>query len=160
MKFGTRQGETPPPTKTASSGEISAFFGEGTEIQGDLRFKQTVRVDGRIRATIRSEGELILGPKGLIEGDITVASLTVSGRIKGNLRIKDRLEIHPGGRVEGEVLLGRPGLVVHDGGIIEAKVQMGTMKEQEAVRSAEAGARAAQGEKRVEKRAPAVAGTV
>jgi len=33
--------------------------------------------------------------------------------------------------VEGDVLLGRPGLVVHDGGIVEARVQMGTIKEGE-----------------------------
>lgn len=138
MKFGNRQGDAPKPApaKGASTGEITAFFGEGTEIQGDLKFTQTVRVDGTIRATVVSEGELVLGPKGLIEGDITVNSMSVSGRAKGNIRVKNRLEIHPGGRVEGDVLLGRPGLVVHDGGIMEAKVQMGTLKEEAASGSA------------------------
>ncbi len=154
MKFGNRQADaTTPPVKSRSSGEISAFFGEGTEIKGDLRFKETVRVDGTVRATIHSEGELIVGPKGLVEGEITVASLTISGRIKGNLRVKERLEVHPGGRVEGEVLLGRPGLVVHDGGIMEARVQMGTVKELESVRAQE-------DEKHHEKKAAAVAGSV
>ncbi len=158
MKFGNRQADvTTTPVKSRSSGEISAFFGEGTEIQGDLRFRETVRVDGTVRATIHSEGELIVGPKGLVEGEITVTSLTISGRIKGNLRVKERLEIHPGGRVEGEVLLGRPGLVVHDGGIMEARVQMGTIKELEAAR-AQAGA--GEDEERHEKKAAAIAGAV
>jgi cytoskeletal protein CcmA (bactofilin family) len=158
MKFGNRQDEMSAP-RASSSGEISAFFGEGTEIQGDLRFRETVRVDGKIRATIRSEGEIILGPKGVIEGEITVNSLSVSGRIKGNIRVKQRLEVHPGGRVEGEVLLARPGLVVHDGGILEAKIQMGTLKEQETTAADE---RPAQNnaEKRPEQRAAVAAGGV
>ncbi|HXI04645.1 MAG TPA: polymer-forming cytoskeletal protein, partial [Candidatus Saccharimonadales bacterium] len=98
-------------------------------------------------------------PKGLIEGEITVNSLSVSGRLKGNIRVKQRLEIHPGGRVEGEVLLARPGLVVHDGGILEAKIQMGTLKEQETTAPEE---RAAQrnAEKRPEQRAAVAAGGV
>ncbi len=155
MKFGNRPVDiTAPPVKTRSSGEISAFFGEGTEIQGNLRFRETVRVDGTVRATIHSEGELIVGPKGLVEGEITVAALTISGRVKGNIRVKERLEVHPGGRVEGEVLLARPGLVVHDGGIMEARVQMGTLKEGESARPPEA---SAQGQKGEEKKPAAVA---
>jgi cytoskeletal protein CcmA (bactofilin family) len=126
MKFGNRTSETAKPR----SGDVNGFFGEGIEIRGDIRFKDTIRVDGRIQATIRSEGELILGPSGVIEGEVTVGSLVVSGRVKGTLRIKGRLEIHPGGRVEGEVLLARPGLIVHEGGVVEARVQMGTVKEE------------------------------
>lgn len=135
MKFGNRTTEMKPP-----SGEMNGFFGEGIELRGDLRFKDTLRVDGRVHATVRSDGELVLGPSGIIEGEVTVGTLVVSGRIKGTLRIKERLEIHPGGRIEGEVLLGRPGLIVHEGGVIEARVQMGTVKEAVAAEP-EAGAR-------------------
>lgn len=125
MKFGGSREERPKP------GEISGFIGEGVEIEGDIQFKDTLRVDGHLRATIRGDGELVVGPTGQVEGDLTVGALCVSGRVKGTLRVKDKLEVHAGGRVEGEVLLGRPGLVVHDGGVVEAKVQMGTLKESE-----------------------------
>jgi len=111
-------------------GEITGFFAQGVEIQGEIRFKETLRVDGRIRGTVRGDGELVVGATGEVEGEIAVAVLSVSGRIKGTLRVKERLEVHEGGRVEGDVLLGRPGLVVHDGGVMEAKVQMGTVKDQ------------------------------
>jgi cytoskeletal protein CcmA (bactofilin family) len=147
MKFGNRSGEPKP-----RGGEVSGFFGEGIEIRGDLRFKETVRIDGRVNATIRSEGELVLGPSGIIEGEITVGSLSVSGRVKGTIRVKDRLEVHPGGRIEGEVLLGRPGLIVHDGGVIEAQIQMGTTKQATEPSPGMA--------KQPEKRAVAVQGTV
>jgi cytoskeletal protein CcmA (bactofilin family) len=108
---------------------MTGFIGEGVEMQGEIRFKDTLRVDGKLRATITSDGELVIGPTGEVEGEITVTAATVSGRLRGNLRIKERLEVHGGGRVEGEVLLGRPGLVVHDGGVVEATVRMGTLKD-------------------------------
>lgn len=126
MKFGNRPPEATPKPR---SGEVNGFFGEGIEIRGELRFRDTIRIDGKVAATIRSEGELVLGPSGILEGEITVGSLIVSGRVKGKVRVKEKLEVHPGGRIEGEVILGRPGLVIHDGGVIEAQIQMGTVKQ-------------------------------
>jgi len=125
MKFGKGNGESTPRT-----GEVNGFFGEGIEVRGELRFNDTVRVDGKVAASVHSEGELILGPTGVLEGDIHVGVLSVSGRVKGTLHIAERLEIHPGGRIEGEVTLARPGLIVHDGGVLEASVQMGTAKQE------------------------------
>jgi cytoskeletal protein CcmA (bactofilin family) len=111
---------------------MTGFIGEGVELLGEINFKDTLRIDGKVRARISSDGELVVGPTGEVEGEITVGAATVSGRIRGMLRVKERLEVHGGGRVEGDVLLGRPGLVVHDGGIVEARVQMGTIKDGDA----------------------------
>jgi len=111
---------------------MTGFIGEGVEMLGEINFKDTLRVDGRVRARINSDGELVVGPTGEVEGEITVGAATISGHIRGTLRVRERLEVHGGGRVEGDVLLGRPGLVVHDGGVVEARVQMGTLKEGEA----------------------------
>jgi len=135
MKFGGTSETKPRP------GEMTGFVGEGVEMQGEIAFKDTLRVDGKVRAKISSEGELVIGPTGDVEGEITVAAVTVSGRLRGTLRVKERLEVHGGGRVEGDILLGRPGLIVHDGGVVEAQIQMGTIKEEAAERPGAAGAR-------------------
>lgn len=124
MKFGSGSQDSKSRT-----GEIAGFFAEGVEIQGDLIFKDTLRVDGKLHGTIRGEGELVIGPSGEVEGEVTVTAASVSGKVKGMVRVQDRLEVHSGGKVEGDVLLGKPGLVVHDGGIMEAKLQMGTSKD-------------------------------
>jgi cytoskeletal protein CcmA (bactofilin family) len=126
MKFGSSTEARPRP------GEMTGFIGEGVELLGEITFKDTLRIDGKVRARINSDGELVVGPTGEVEGEITVGAATVSGRIRGTLRVMERLEVHGGGRVEGDVLLGRPGLVVHDGGIVEARVQMGTIREGDA----------------------------
>ena len=127
MKFGGSSEARPRP------GDMTGFIGDGVEMVGEISFKDTLRVDGIVRARITSDGELVVGPGGLVEGEITVGSASITGRIRGTIRVKERLEVHGGGRVEGDVLLGRPGLIVHDGGVVEARVQMGTITEGEGV---------------------------
>src|SRR5262245_49094754 len=121
MKFGSGSNDA-----KSRAGEITGFFAEGVEIQGDITFKNTLRVDGKIQGTIRGDGELVIGPSGEFEGEMTVMAASISGKVKGVVRVKERLEVHGGGKVEGDVLLGKPGLVVHEGGAMEAKIQMGT----------------------------------
>jgi cytoskeletal protein CcmA (bactofilin family) len=128
MKFGSGSQDS----KTRS-GDMTGFLGEGVELKGDIVFRDTLRVDGKITGTIHSDGELVVGPTGRVEADITAGSMAVSGTVRGTVRVKERLEIHTGGRVEGDVLLAQTGLVVHDGGVIEAKIQMGAEDSRESL---------------------------
>ncbi|RLB84336.1 MAG: polymer-forming cytoskeletal protein, partial [Deltaproteobacteria bacterium] len=41
--------------------EMSAFLGEGTEFEGKLSFTGSVRLDGRFKGEIFSEGTLVVG---------------------------------------------------------------------------------------------------
>ena len=44
--------------------DISGFLAEGTEIKGEIRFKDILRIDGKVGGTIVSEGELVIGENG------------------------------------------------------------------------------------------------
>ena len=105
--------------------EIRGFIGEGTSLDGVLRFEGTFRIDGRVTGTVSSTALLIVGPPGLVDVDtLEVGSLSVSGSVRGRLHVRDKLEIHAGGSVVGEVTLSRPGLLVHPGGHFDGPVHM------------------------------------
>jgi cytoskeletal protein CcmA (bactofilin family) len=104
--------------------DISGFLAEGTEIQGEVRFRDILRVDGKIRGKVISEKELVVGESGEVEAEVEVGMLSVSGKVTGNLHIKEKLEIHPRGRVVGDVTLDKPNLVIHEGGIFEGNIEM------------------------------------
>ena len=53
-------------------GKITGFFDKDTEIQGDLQFKGTFRVDGRFKGNINSQSILIIGDSGKVEADIKI----------------------------------------------------------------------------------------
>jgi cytoskeletal protein CcmA (bactofilin family) len=112
--------------------DISGFLAEGTEVQGEIRFKDVLRVDGKITGKVISERELVVGESGHVEADVEVGTLSVSGKVTGNIHVKEKLEIHPTGRVVGEVTLEKPNLVIHEGGVFEGNIDMNAGKRKDA----------------------------
>ncbi len=126
-----RRKSTEPQEDPVRPRDILGFIGEGNSLTGDLVLNGGFRVDGRIQGRISSSSTLIVGPPGVVESEeLKVQSLSVSGIVRGRLEVQERLEIRRGGRVCGEVALGRPGLFMEPGAILEATVTMGQERDE------------------------------
>ena len=110
----------------AGQDDISGFLAEGTEIKGEIRFREMMRIDGKVGGTIVSEGELVIGEMGEVEAEVRVGTLSVSGKLTGKVHAAEKIEIHPKGRVIGELTLSKANLVIHEGGVFEGTIEMGT----------------------------------
>ena len=104
--------------------DLSGFLAEGTEIKGEIRFKDMLRVDGKVSGKIVSEGELVIGENGAVEAEVSVGTLSVSGTVTGTIHAAEKVEIHPKGRVHGDMTITRANLVIHEGGVFEGKIDM------------------------------------
>lgn len=82
--------------------EINTIIGEGFEIQGELSGVKAIRIEGRVLGNVRIETAIILGEKGVIEGDLVAGSAIIFGTVKGNVQ-SSRLEIKKSGRVDGNI---------------------------------------------------------
>src|SRR5690349_6740856 len=82
--------------------EISAIIGEGYIFTGELRGSSVIRIEGKIIGNVNVEGGVILGEKGIIEGDINSKSAIVYGTVNGNIK-PTHLEIKKSGNVNGEI---------------------------------------------------------
>jgi cytoskeletal protein CcmA (bactofilin family) len=109
--------------------DISGFLAEGTEIKGEIRFKDILRIDGKVGGTIVSEGELVIGETGEVDAEVRVGTLSVSGRLTGKVHATEKVEIHAKGRVVGDMNLASPNLVIHEGGVFEGTIEMGSKGE-------------------------------
>ncbi|HEY6974645.1 MAG TPA: polymer-forming cytoskeletal protein, partial [Chitinophagaceae bacterium] len=49
--------------------EISAIIGEGYVFTGELQGSAVIRIEGKIVGNVNVEGGVVLGEKGVIEGD-------------------------------------------------------------------------------------------
>lgn len=103
-------------------GNLNGFLDAGSRLEGRLHFEDTFRVDGQISGTIESEGDLIVGAGGEVDGEILVGRLFVSGVVRGVVRTKRLVEITAKGRVFAD--LHTPALVVEDGGYLEGHCSM------------------------------------
>ena len=90
MKFGKSiQLNTPS--------DIRGFLGEGTDITGEVKFTEILRVDGNISGKVISEsGTLLIGDRGHIKATIEAGSVSVSGIVEGTITAKTKVEIQIG----------------------------------------------------------------
>ena len=58
------------PVIPVSANKIDTIIGEKTRVEGTLHTQDTTRIDGRIKGEAISDGYLIIGENGYVEGDI------------------------------------------------------------------------------------------
>jgi len=108
--------------RTEAMGKVSGFIDKDTEITGDVKFKDSFRIDGKFKGKILSGGSLIVGETGDVEADIEAESISINGKIKGSLNAKDRIEIFSLGRVTGKIVA--PKLIIEEGAFFQGACQM------------------------------------
>jgi cytoskeletal protein CcmA (bactofilin family) len=102
--------------------EIIAFLGKDTEFEGKLSFSGTVRIDGRFKGEILTEGVLIVGESAVMESEVRVSRIIVSGEIRGNIFAEEKIEILKPGRVFGNIQA--PLVVIEEGVVFEGNCRM------------------------------------
>lgn len=122
--FGKRFMKT--ASEAASSNELNAFLGAGTEYTGRLDFVGTVRIDGVFHGEITSDGTLVLGKEAVIEGQVRVGTLSSNGRISGDVEVKGKAVLQRNAVLIGS--LKTPALVVEEGAVIEGGIEMSSLR--------------------------------
>lgn len=107
----------------SASGGLTAFIDQGSEFEGKLSFRDTVRIDGRFHGEITSENTLIVGESGEIDAEIRSKTVVVSGTVHGNVTAEAKVVLHKSARVEGDIQT--PSIVVEEGAMITGKISMG-----------------------------------
>jgi cytoskeletal protein CcmA (bactofilin family) len=106
----------------SGSGGLSAFIDQGSEFEGKLSFRDTVRIDGRFRGEIASENTLIVGETGEINATIRSNTVVVSGLVEGDIQAARKVVLHKTARVVGNIEAAS--LVVEEGAEIHGQIRM------------------------------------
>lgn len=83
--------------------EIETLIGENTVLQGSIKSKGSIRIDGRLEGSVLEGNQVIVGVKGYVQGDINANSVVVGGKINGNVTAKENIELKPGGQLLGDI---------------------------------------------------------
>jgi cytoskeletal protein CcmA (bactofilin family) len=90
--------------KKQKADSITTFLGAEATIEGVIEFKGTIRLDGRVKGRIQSDGgTVIVGEKAIIDADIDVDVAIIMGQVNGVIDAKDRIEVYPPGSVVGDI---------------------------------------------------------
>ena len=101
---------------------LTAFIDEGSEIEGRYTFSGTVMLNGRFKGEISTTDTLIIGDKGVMNGDVRAGQVLISGEVVGNVSAAERVELKRTARVFGDV--EAPVVVVEEGVLFEGHCRM------------------------------------
>lgn len=97
-------------SKSASrekSTESVSLIGKGTLITGDLESSGDIRIDGILKGNLRCGGKILIGPDGLVEGDISGNQGDILGAVKGHISMKGLLYLHGTADIQGDIHAGQ-----------------------------------------------------
>jgi cytoskeletal protein CcmA (bactofilin family) len=98
-------------------------LGKSTSFDGVLKFRETLRIQGKFRGTIEATGALIVDKGAVVDADhISVTSLTVFGTVIGAVRAVDKVDMLSGAEVHGDITAAR--LRIADGVFFEGQCCM------------------------------------
>ena len=98
------------------------LIGNGTTIKGEIIATGDIRVDGTLIGTMRSNGKVVIGQQGVVEGDIICNSADISGKVKGTIRVDELTSLKATSRLEVELYTKQ--LFIEVGAIFTGKCDM------------------------------------
>lgn len=99
------------------------LIGNGTKIIGDISSSGDVRIDGHLTGNIVTSGKFVLGPNGLVDGNISCANADLMGEVKGQVTVSELLQLKQTARINGDISTGK--LSIEPGAVFTGNCNMG-----------------------------------
>ena len=115
-------------TESMKKPDISAainMIGAGTIITGDIKSKGDIRVDGTLKGSINTEGKVVLGVNGIIEGDVICTDADVSGVINAKITVSQLLGLKSTAKLNGDIITNK--LSIEPGATFTGSCSMGAV---------------------------------
>ncbi|GAB4368638.1 MAG: polymer-forming cytoskeletal protein [Calditrichia bacterium] len=109
---------------TKTSNELN-FLGEGTYVEGIVETTGSLRVDGKIKGSVKTGDTLTIGASGLVSGEVHARSLILGGTIEGNVRVDEKIVLESKSTLIGNIKTKN--LVIDEGAIFQGKSDMGAV---------------------------------
>ncbi len=104
---------------------IRTLIGEGTQIQGELRFTDGLRIDGEVVGDVIAAGEtpsiLVISEKARVTGRVRGGHVIINGQVNGPIQSDELLELQPQARIVGDVRYEV--LEMHQGATIDGELR-------------------------------------
>jgi cytoskeletal protein CcmA (bactofilin family) len=108
--------------KNIGSERLSGFLDKDTFFTGEIKFNNTLRIDGTFKGKIASSSSLLIGETGDVNAEIETGTISINGRVKGTINAKNKVEIFSKGKVTGMIIT--PKLLIEEGAFFEGECKM------------------------------------
>jgi cytoskeletal protein CcmA (bactofilin family) len=89
---------------------------------GDLETEGVVRIEGRVKGTVRGGSQVLVASGAVIEGDLHTQEAVIAGQVAGGIRATDRVELQGSAVVTGDI--HTPRIAIVEGARVTGEVKM------------------------------------
>ena len=104
--------------------KISSIIGADMVVEGNIRAKDTIRVEGSVTGNVETEGALIISATGKVKGNVKGSSIVIGGILEGDLASTGKTEVISTGKVIGN--MHTKSLIVDENAVFQGQCIMNT----------------------------------
>lgn len=97
---------------------------------GDLETEGVVKVEGRVKGTVRVGAQVLVAQGAVIEGDLHTQEAVIAGQVSGAIHARERVELQATAMVAGDILTPRISII--EGAKVTGEVKMDATRKAEA----------------------------
>lgn len=98
------------------------LIGTGTTIEGNITSNGDIRVDGKLKGILNTQGKVIVGESGNINGEVHCKNFEVEGVIEGKVSVSELLSLRAKSKLTGEISTNK--LAIEPGAVFTGKCDM------------------------------------
>ncbi|MBH69947.1 MAG: cell shape determination protein CcmA [Flavobacteriales bacterium] len=111
--------------KKDDNGTVINMIGVGTIITGDVNSNGDLRIDGTLKGSVATEGKVVLGKNGVIEGDVVCNNADIAGEIKAKITVSQLLTLKSTAKLKGDIITNK--LSIEPGAVFSGSCSMGAV---------------------------------
>jgi cytoskeletal protein CcmA (bactofilin family) len=89
------------------------IIGLSTVVTGEIISVGDFRVDGEFNGVVDIKGEFIVGPSGIVSGEIKAKTGEVSGKVCGTMVFEESVVLKSTAEIDGDIITNK--LIIEDG---------------------------------------------
>jgi len=108
--------------QTENNGVIN-IIGNGTKITGNIETSGDIRIDGVLIGNLSTQGKVVIGATGSVEGEVVCVNSDVSGQLKGKISVKELLSLKVTAKIFGDIITNK--LAIEPNAVFTGTCNMG-----------------------------------
>ena len=97
--FGAKDQKTTNGMEVSGTNQILT----GTTITGDIVCDGNIRIDGTLKGNLTTNGKVVIGPSGVIEGELNCQNADISGSVKAKVTVAELLTLKATSKLTGDI---------------------------------------------------------
>jgi cytoskeletal protein CcmA (bactofilin family) len=100
-----------------------SLLASGVIFEGTIQSAGDIRIEGKIKGKLICKSKVVVGPTGIIEGDIESRNAAIAGEIRGKVHVFEVLQVQETAKIYGDVVTEK--INIQTGGVISGQIKMG-----------------------------------